>query len=109
MYLKVIELMRKAEAFLLEQDLEYGHRRNIRFYVTAVVACEVTKSADPSDETIAGIDINAVSDELLRKCYKRVWTKYEKLGKSDSVSKGIDLLKKLRTDIKRRCARETVS
>jgi hypothetical protein len=106
MYLKVTQIMRKVEDVLLQKiDLEYGDRRNIRFYVAAVLVSELTKCVAPSADILAAIDMTTVSDEAIQRAYERVWKKYTKLGADDAVSKGTDLLKKLQADLKRKFSR----
>jgi hypothetical protein len=106
MYLKVTQILRKVESALLEKEtLEYGHRRNIRFYVAAAVVCELLKTVSPSADLLASLDMAGVSGEVIQKAYERVWNKYQKLGADDAVSKGVDLLKKLQGDLKRKFSR----
>ena len=106
MYVKLTQIMRRVESVLIEdEELAYGDRRNIRFYVAACVVCELTKCVAPSADTLAAIDMASISDEVIHKSYDRVWKKYLKLGADDSVSKGTDLLKKLQADLKRKFSR----
>lgn len=107
LYLKVTQIMRSVESFLQGLELEYGDRRNIKFYVAACVGCELTKSVSPTATALAAIDLKAVSNELIGKCFERVWKKYQKLGANDNVSKGPDLIKKLHTDIKRKFSKQS--
>jgi uncharacterized protein YpuA (DUF1002 family) len=63
------------------------------------------KTVAPSADSLAAIDMTSVSDDVLQKAYERVWKKYQKLGGDDAVSKGVDLLKKLQGDLKRKFSR----
>lgn len=104
-YLTCVSLMRRVDAFPDVVSLERGEARNVKFYVAAYLTCALTKQLDPTPEQVLNIDVRSIDDAVIRDCYVRVWKKYEELGKSDTVARGPDLLKHLRTEIRRRYSR----
>jgi len=73
--------------------------------------CEMTANGHANPGKIQQIDVSALSDEILERCYRRVSKKYEKLAERDakngekdydSVAKGPGLLRSLELELRRR-------
>jgi hypothetical protein len=105
-YVKCMKLVRRVDAYLVERnELTRGDRRNIRYYVAAILACNLTNSHPPDAAGVAALDAEKVSEDDLERAFFTVWLKFQKLGPIDSVAKGTVLLKKLNTDLKRKLSR----
>lgn len=103
-YLACVLLLRRVEDFLDSLDLEAGAKRNVKFYITAYLACVLTKALSPPVERVLPINPSSIEDGVLKDCYKRVWKRYEALSRKeerDTVARGTELLKRLRADIRR--------
>lgn len=105
-YLNCAKLMRRVDAYLLgRSEVSRGDRRNIRFYVAALLACDISNSYPPSPESIAGLDVAKVTDHDFERAFFTAWLKFKKLGPIDATAKGTVLVKKLVTDLKRKLSR----
>ncbi|PYV53394.1 MAG: hypothetical protein DMG91_17180, partial [Acidobacteria bacterium] len=109
-YLKSALLQRKIDSFLddvgvEDEMLDFGHRRNLKFYVSMYVACAVAKSCHATADMILELDPAVIQDGLMTDCYERVLKHYIQLTQDDfpdSVAKGTKLLKVINTELKRR-------
>jgi hypothetical protein len=111
LYLKTTEISRKVSDFLGRQEMETIHRRNINFYLSMYIGCELTKNAFADPSKLQQIDVAGINDKLLGSCFDRVYEKYEKLAEKlkkdgerdyDTVAKGPHLLKALNTHLRQR-------
>ena len=101
-YLTCILLMKRIESFLGSIDgLGRGDETNIKFYVAALLSCRLTEEVNPSSEKLLRINVPAIDNAVVLDCYKRVARMYEALGANDTVARGPNLVKRLRTYIKR--------
>lgn len=101
-YLSCIQMLRKVESFLDSmKDLERGIRIDVKFYITALLACRLTNEVEPSPQKLINVDVNTIKDTLIEDCYKRVWKLYEAMGANATIARGPDLNKRLRTYIRR--------
>ena len=81
------------------------HRNNVLFYVLMTVSCFATKSHEPDMKTLAKIEADKIDEEILKRSFEDyVWPTYERLGATDQVAKGTELLRELAEDIKEACA-----
>jgi hypothetical protein len=101
-YLSTVQIARRVDDFLESCNVERGEQRNLKYYVAFYVVCALTDSLAPNPEGIIAIEEGSIKDELLRDIYARVLNKYKKLGANDTVARGPDLLRKLRTEMKKR-------
>jgi len=95
-YLKAIQIMKGVENFLRgEIDGEKLDRKivtNIKFYVAAVFAKDLTS---PEPNVIKGLEsINTIQmqEPMLKKSHQRVIDNFQKLGGTDQVAKGTALV-----------------
>jgi len=65
------------------------------------LGCLVTHSASPSPEEIASVNTAGVTDDIVQEALNQVMTNYSKLGASDQVAKGVDLLAQLNAELAR--------
>lgn len=97
--------MRRVEAFIDDQAIDRGDAKNIKFYVLWLVSVMLAREMAPKTTAHLVRDPDTVDDELIRGCFKLAVKRYEQLAEDsdrDIVAKGPELLKVLRTDIKRR-------
>jgi AIPR protein len=112
-FLKCVLLHRRVESFLTSDNLnlDIGHQRNLKFYLSMYVAAAQTKHAYAPPDKLLVIDVGKLEDELVSDCYERLWRKYQKLAEKfasngeydyDSLAKGPYLLKAVQTELRRR-------
>jgi len=110
-YLKSTLLQRRVDDFLgtmrLDHDmpLGYGHRRNLKFYLSMYVASAMYKQVHVSADMLLQLKPEEISIDLILDCYNRVFKHYVDLTHDeypDSVAKGTKLLKAINTELRRR-------
>lgn len=105
-YLNCTLLLKRTEQFLESLEIERGDKRNLLFYVAAVLACELTQESMPSPEKLLGIgDISALDNKTILPCYNHVRKIYDALGQTsdkDAVARGPELVKRVRAQMKKR-------
>jgi hypothetical protein len=106
-YLACIQIVRRVEEFLRTTDLEAGDKRNLKYYIAFYTVCRLTGTREPSIDEIQDIGLETIYDGMLAQSLRVVREKYERLGGDDSVAKGSDFLKQLRTRMARTFARQT--
>jgi hypothetical protein len=105
-YLKCTKLMRRVDSYMsTRKELKKGDRRNIRYYVAAMLACNLTNVLPPDPSQIASMDTDKIPDEELERAFTTVWLKFQKLGPIDKTAKSTELLKQLTADLKRKQSR----
>jgi hypothetical protein len=102
-YLACVQLVKRVENALADRKIENSDEKNIKFYVAALLARELTGMAQP---IYAKLPTTAkVEDALINQCYHRIQKMYAELSKKvdkDSVARGPSLLKKMDAQWKRR-------
>jgi hypothetical protein len=104
-YLTCVQLVETVDRYLQERGVERGDVKNLKFYVAALVARELTKMAHPPAAKLLSIDTAKVDEGTIDDAYKRVLRSYAKLSKHadrDTVARGTDLLKRLNRQSKNR-------
>ena len=98
LYHLTAETIKRVEAYLRSgaAGLESKDRNNLRFYVAMYVVYRLSGKWRPSAAEIAGLDPEQVTDDRIRDALEAVKTLYEKLGGTDRVAKGTELLKEVR-------------
>jgi hypothetical protein len=94
--------MRRVEAFLAQRQIENSDEKNVKFYVAALLARELTGLARPVFEKLP--NATKIDEKLIGACYQRIQKIYSDLSKKidkDSVARGPSLLKKMETQWKR--------
>lgn len=71
-------------------------KNNLRFYVLWSVLAHKFNAASITDAQLAALDTNPVSDDELEAAINRVEKIYDALGRSDTVAKGTELIKRLK-------------
>jgi hypothetical protein len=105
-YVRCTKLMRRVDSYMARKpELTKGDRRNIRYYVAAMLACNETGAIPPDPTKVAAIETDRISEDALERAFITVWLKFQKLGPTDKIAKGPELLKKLTTDLKRKQSR----
>lgn len=102
-YLTCVRLVRRLEQFFDSAvTIARGDERNVKFYVVAYLACRQTTSADPYPDDLVAINVISIDDRTIKDCFDRVLKKYKKLGANDTVARGSQLLKSMRSEIRRK-------
>jgi AIPR protein len=97
-YAVCIMLDRQVRDYLERGQLQRDARRDIRYYMTMLVACELTKSSTPDINAIAGIlkDCNKlIDDSILSKCQENSMKVYSELGANDKAAKSPQMQEKI--------------
>lgn len=92
LYVVCVLIDRQVDAFLGEVNIPRDQRRDLRYFVDALLARELAKSAAPTTEAIASLVSVARSIDplLIRKVFEVVRHKYFELGGNDKVAKGAE-------------------
>jgi len=109
LYLACIQIIRRVEEFLRTTDLEAGDKRNLKYYIAFYAVCRLLGTREPNIEQIQKLDLEKIDNALLTQSLKVVQEKYQGLGGDDSVAKGSDFLRQLRTRMARTFARPKVA
>ncbi len=102
-YLACVQMMRKVESFLAERKIENSDEKNVKFYVAALLARELTGMDQPVFAKLP--PVTKIQDALISQCYQRIQKMYAELSKTadkDSVARGPSLLKKMHAQWRRR-------
>lgn len=83
----------------LRNDLIQKDRTNLLFYVAMHVAASLVKKAKPTIKELAGIKVDALTDEVLQASFNDVKVIYDGLGASDQIAKGTQLLSRLKQEL----------
>lgn len=95
-YLTCVSIVQQVERFLETLGGDSGDEKNLRFYVAAIVAREITGQMMPRGEKL--LSISDISRPIINKCYQRVRKAYDSLSRTadkDTVARGPLLLKRL--------------
>ncbi len=111
-YVTSVQIVRLVQNFLKTEAKEdgklRGHEHNLGFYIAMYAACSALNSSKPNPEAIATLKPNLITKKILQDCYIRVWKWYERLGATDTISKGTELNAKLLKQIRRRHRKDDV-
>jgi hypothetical protein len=99
MYPKCAVVIKRVDSYLDELDLERGEKLNLIFYVSMYAVCIALKSVRPNRKSIAGLNVDLLTDALLHDCYDKVLLHYKSLGGDDRVAKGPDLVQQLKAEL----------
>ncbi len=102
-YLTCVKIVRVVEQYLEGRDVPSWHDKNVKFYVAALVAQEITGLEFPVSSKLP--DSSRIEIKMLDECFRRVWLAYTKLGQyaeADLVARGPSLLKRIHAQSKRR-------
>jgi hypothetical protein len=90
------------------KELERNEKLDMKFYMTSLLACLLTKEVNPSPKKLLQIKLNEIDDAVLMDAYMRVRRVYDKLKSDDKALKGPMLTAKLQTHVKQSLARKKV-
>jgi len=95
-YLKAIHIMKAVEQYLKPDncgtELERKTITNIKFYVAMMVAVNLVNGKNNMLEKISNLEIIEITKEILDKSLQRVLEEFNKLGGTDQVAKGSQLV-----------------
>jgi hypothetical protein len=105
-YLVCTQIVRRIEKYCEAHNVDNLDQRNLKFYVAAFLAREITNLAKPvSAKLPAFADIAKIEDAKIYTCYmraKRVFDVLTTKSDKDTVARGPELLKRLNAQFKRR-------
>ena len=110
-YLICTEIVRRIERYFDDSDVENLEQRNLKFYVAAFLAREITGLARPVAVKLPSFaEMSKISDDEIKACFSRVKKVFSPLAAKsdkDTVGRGPELLKRLDAQFKRRQAKKT--
>ena len=110
-YLICTEIVRRIERYFDDSDVENLEQRNLKFYVAAFLAREITGLAGPVAVKLPSFaEMSKISDDEIKACFSRVKKVFSPLAAKsdkDTVGRGPELLKRLDAQFKRRQAKKT--
>jgi hypothetical protein len=95
-YLTCVQIVQRVEQFMSQQGVASSAKKNLKFYVAAMVAREVSGLALPVFSQLPSV--SKIDDALIEKWFTRVGKVYVALSKKadgDSVARGPNMLKRL--------------
>jgi hypothetical protein len=99
-YVASIRIMRRVDQFLEQKHVERVHFRNLRFYVAAMLAVELSGELSPSPEKlIEQATDDRMTDAVVGLAYATVKSAYDKLTAlldPDAVGRGTELLSQMK-------------
>lgn len=90
-YRACIELLKLADGYLRAHVVSGKDRNNLRFYVAARLACELTGKLKPAAADLCALKLESLDPAALARAYPLVAKEYERLGGTDQVAKGPEL------------------
>jgi hypothetical protein len=96
MYPKCAMVIKRVDSYLDGLNLARGEKLNLLFYVAMSSVSAALKSVRPSRKSIAGLDMNLLTDSLLHDCYEKILFEYKELGGDDKVAKGTELVQRVK-------------
>jgi hypothetical protein len=102
-----IELVRRVDQFLSskELDLRPKDKRNLMFYAAMHLASAVTGSASPNWHQIKDINVAKITIDQISISYQSVKRSYAALGGDDNAAKGVALVQRVKSSLKRKMAK----
>lgn len=105
-YLSCVQITRRVEKFFDDRNIDGGEERNLKFYVAAFLAREITGMTMPVAAKLPAYDrIASVDDSLIEACHARTKKIYDALSAQsdgDTVARGSEFLKRLNAQWKRK-------
>ena len=105
-YLSCTQLVRRIEKFCDFHNIENLDERNLKFYIAAFLARDISKLAKPVSDKLPSIaEIAKIQDAEIQACYTRIRKVFYSLTKKadkDTVARGPELLKRLNDQFRRR-------
>lgn len=99
-YLVAAKIIRTAHSFLRnKEEIPAKDRTNLLFYLAMHAAASMVGKAVPSVNLLAAINLELVTDELFQESLAIVEPMYRDLGANDQVSKGTELLVRLKAKL----------
>jgi hypothetical protein len=102
-YLNCVQIMQRVEEFLNQRGLDNSDIKNLKYYVAALLARELTGMSLPVHEKLpaaAKIDEKEIGASFLR--VRKIYNTLSKKADKDAIARGPALLKKLAGQWKRR-------
>jgi hypothetical protein len=105
-YLVCTQIIRRIEKFCESHNVESLDQRNLKFYLAAFLAREITQLAKPISAKLPSFDeIARIDDAEIMLCYHRIKKVFDALtakSDKDTVARGPEFLKRLNAQFKRR-------
>ena len=107
MYPKCARVIKRVDSYLDGLNLARGEKLNLLFYVAMYAVCAALKSIRPSRKSIAALNVDLLTNELLRESHSKVLKLYQELGADDKVAKGPELVQRVKADLIERFGGQT--
>lgn len=85
LFLKAAQVLKRVDEFLDKRDLDRGHKLNLMFHVAMFATGALLKSAKPSRQKIAALNIETLTDELLVSALSAVSLRLKSLVIEDQI------------------------
>lgn len=105
-YLACVQIMQRVEQHMTQHNVESSDKKNLKFYVAALLARELTGLAMPIYAKLPSP--SKIDDSLIESCFRRVDKIYQSLSKKadkDGVARGANMLKRLNAQWKQQHAK----
>lgn len=100
-YPKCAVLRKKTAHFLKTVESNRQHRNNLLFYVLMTASCLATNSPRPSNVRLGRLDMSKIDDSLIKEALRIVRPIYNRLGATDKVAKGTEMVRRLKKKLER--------
>jgi hypothetical protein len=98
-YLVCVQIVRRVGKYFETHQSDSSIRRNLKFYVSAFLARDITRMARPVAAKLPAVSVvQSLSDNEIEDCLKRIKRIFAPLAKSadaDTVARGPELLKRV--------------
>ena len=100
MYLVCAILMKLIDKQVRDEkhSIDRKDQANVRFYAAMHLAFLATGKANPTPDDVASIPMSSITEDMLGEAVNGVYRVYKKLGASDQVAKGVELLDHLKAE-----------
>lgn len=106
LYVACILIDRQVQEYLKNTSGQaLGVRRDLQYYVAMMVACILAKKPSLTDDDVAAlfpVVQTQISEPVLADAWGSAFSVYQRLGATDKVSKGVDLVEELRQNLNKR-------
>lgn len=99
-YKASVEIIKATEAFLSKHtDLTAVEKNDLKYYVAMIVSTNLVGAVSPTVEQIAALEGKAIDDDYFQRAYELAKEQYVKLGATDTVAKGSDMISGVKTEL----------
>jgi len=85
-----------------------AQKSDILFYVIYMVVCKEVNQTKISSESLSTLDLKKFTESFILECAQEVFDLYERMGGTNKIAKGGDLIKEVQKFLNENCIQETV-